>query len=66
MSRKRMVWIVVVVLAFGAFYYLYGGGATPKGQPPLMSLNAGNMTALKDAFNGSASSVRVLLMLSPT
>lgn len=66
MNRKRIVWIVVALLAFALFYYLYGGGTAPKGQPPLLSLNAGNMSALKDAFNGSASSVRVLVMLSPT
>jgi hypothetical protein len=66
MNSKQIVWIVVVLLAFAVFYYLYGGGATPKGQPPLMSLKAGNMSTLKDAFNGSASSVRVLVMLSPT
>ena len=66
MNRKRIVWIVVALLAFALFYYLYGGGTAPNGQLPLLSLNAGNMAALKDAFNGSASSVRVLVMLSPT
>jgi hypothetical protein len=70
MKRRH---IVLSVLAAAAgflilyiFYYLYGGSATPMGQQPLVSLNGSNLSSLKDAFNGSANSVRVLVMLSPT
>ncbi|HEY6308138.1 MAG TPA: hypothetical protein VI488_16940 [Candidatus Angelobacter sp.] len=66
MNRKRVVIIASILLAFGVFYYFYGGGSTPKGQSPLTSLKAANMSTLKEAFNNSASSVRVLVMLSPT
>jgi hypothetical protein len=66
MNRKRVLWGVVAFVILGIAYYFYGGGVTPKGQPPLVSLNSTNMSTLKDAFNDSASSVRLLVMLSPT
>jgi len=66
MSRKRILLVVVIVAVFGLAYYLYGGHTTPQGQPPLASFSSGDLTPLKTAFNNSASSVRVLVMLSPT
>jgi len=66
MNRKRMLLIVALLMVFGAVYYLYGGHSTPKVQPPLASFSSGDLTPLKTAFNGSASSVRVVVMLSPT
>ncbi len=65
MSRKRIL-LFAVLLVFGAMYYFYGGHSTPKGQPPLVSFSSGDLTPLKTAFNGSASSIRVVVMLSPT
>ena len=56
----------IAVVALFLIYYLYGGSTVPAGQPPLVRLNNSNLAALKDAFNGSASSVRVLLLVSPT
>lgn len=66
MTGKRILLLVLVIAVVGAGYYLYGGHSTPKGQPPLMSFSSGNLTPLKTAFNDAASSVRVLVMLSPT
>ena len=66
MKPKRILLIVIILMAFGVAYYFYGGHSTPKGQPPLMSFLADDLTPLKAAFNGSASSIRVLVMLSPT
>jgi len=66
MSRKRILLLVVLLVVFGAFYYFYGGHSVPKGQPPLASFPAGDLTPLKTAFNGTASSIRVVVMLSPT
>ena len=66
MNRKRIVWGALVIVALGLVYYLYGGHETPKGQPPLMSFSSGDLTPLKSAFNNAASSVRVVVMLSPT
>jgi hypothetical protein len=66
MTRKRILLAVVLLVAFGASYYFYGGHSTPKGQPPLVSFSSGDLAPLKTAFNGSASSLRVVVMLSPT
>ena len=69
MKRRHIVLTVLAAAGFlilYIFYYLYGGSATPTRQQPLVSLNGSNLSSLKDAFNGSANSVRVLVMLSPT
>jgi hypothetical protein len=66
MTRKRILIVLALLVAFGAVYYFYGGHLTPKGQPPLVSFSSGDLTPLKTAFNGSASSIRVVVMLSPT
>jgi hypothetical protein len=66
MKRKTIILLIAVVIAVLAVFYFYGGHATPKGQQALVSFSSGDLTSLKSTFNGSASSVRVLLMLSPT
>jgi hypothetical protein len=66
MSRKRIVFVLLIVAIFPVAYYFYGGHSTPKGQPPLASFSANDLTPLKTAFNNSQSSVRVVVMLSPT
>jgi hypothetical protein len=65
MSRNRILLILLIVV-LAAAYYFYGGHSTPKGQPPLVSFSSDDLTPLKTAFNNSASSIRVLVMLSPT
>jgi hypothetical protein len=66
MSRKRILLFAVLLVGLGATYYFYGGHTTPKGQPPLISFSSSDLTPLKTAFNGSSSSIRVIVMLSPT
>jgi len=66
MNRKRMLLVVALLMVFGAAYYFYGGHSTPKLQPPLASFSSGDLMPLKTAFNSSASSVRIVAMLSPT
>jgi len=66
MNRKRILLGFVVLVVFGAVYYFYVGHSTPTGQAPLVSFSGGDLTTLKTAFNASASSTRVVVMLSPT
>jgi hypothetical protein len=66
MNRNRILLVVVLPMVFAAVYYFYGGHAAPKGQPPLVSFSSGELTPLKTAFNNSAWSTRIVLMLSPT
>ena len=67
MKRKGIIlWSVLAAIAFLVFYYFYSGSTVPNGQPPLVRLNSSNVASLKNAFNGSENSVRLLVMLSPT
>jgi hypothetical protein len=67
MKRKGIIVAsVLAAIAVLVFYYFYWGSTAPNGQQPLVRLNSSNVAALKDVFNGSANSVRVIVMLSPT
>ena len=66
MNRKRILFSVLLLVVLGAAYYFYGGHSVPKGQAPLVSLSSGDLAPLKTAFNASASSIRIVVMLSPT
>jgi len=66
MNRKRILLAVLLLVVFAAVYVFYGGNSTPKGQPPLLSFSSGDLTPLKTVFNASPSSIRVVVMLSPT
>jgi len=67
MMKVQMILIIAIVaIAVAGAFYMYGGHSTPKGQQALVNISSSDLTSLKSAFNGSASSVRVLLMLSPT
>ncbi|MBO0723571.1 MAG: hypothetical protein J2P41_22290 [Blastocatellia bacterium] len=66
MKRRNVIFAVLAAGALLFLYYLYGGSTVPNGQQPLVRLNNSNLSSLKDAFNGTANSVRMLVMLSPT
>ena len=69
MKRKRVILISVAVVIGAALlpvYYFYLGSTVPNGQQPLVRLNSANVESLKNAFNESAGSIRVIVMLSPT
>ena len=67
MKRKGIIiGAVLAVILFALIYYLYVGSTVPNGQQPLVYLTSTNVTSVKDAFNSSANSVRVIVMLSPT
>jgi hypothetical protein len=66
MKRKNIVLLSLAAVAFLVFYHFYGGSAVPTGQQPLVRLDSSNITSLRDAFNESGNSVRVLVLLSPT
>lgn len=67
MKRKGIiVGSVLAAIAFLVFYYFFWGSTVPNGQQALVRLNSSNVASLKDAFNGSANSVRLVVMLSPT
>jgi hypothetical protein len=67
MKRKVIITAsVLATIAFLVFHTFYWGSTVPNGQQPLVRLSSANVASLKDAFNSSANSVRLVLMLSPT
>jgi hypothetical protein len=66
MKRRYIIGAAVVAVLLAAFLYLYGGGQTPSGQPPLRSVTNQNVADIKKEFNAATSEVRVVLILSPT
>jgi hypothetical protein len=66
MNRTLIIRAVLVTILVFLVIYLYGGNTVPVGQQPLMRLDTSNIVSLRDTFNGSADSVRILVLLSPT
>ena len=65
--KRRSISLGLSALAiFVGLFYFYGGHQTPRGQAALADVNAANLVELKNEFNGSKSSVRMLVLLSPT
>ena len=69
MKRKPIIYgilAVVIAVALLLVYYFYLGSSVPVGQRPLVRLDSSNIESLKQSFNESKDSVRVMVMLSPT
>ena len=67
MKLSRLIIAGIGGLALAALlYYFYGGSAAPSGQPPLVSLEAGNLDPLGKEFNSARGMVRIIALLSPT
>jgi hypothetical protein len=66
MTRKRAFWLVFAVMILVVAFYLWGSSSTPLGQPPLVSLNEGNISEFQQSFNATVSDTRIVLLLSPT
>ncbi|HEV8370443.1 MAG TPA: hypothetical protein VGQ39_21005 [Pyrinomonadaceae bacterium] len=67
MKRKHIGYgIAAVATVLFVVYYLYLGSSAPANQQPLVRLNTSNIESLKQSFNESKDSVRVMVMLSPT
>jgi len=58
---------LLVIAALSSFAWLECAPRhVPDGQPPMTVLSAGSLPALRQTFNASEGTVRVLAMLSPT
>jgi hypothetical protein len=68
MKRRPIIYgsAVVIAVALLLVYYFYLGSSAPAGQQPLVRLDSSNIESLKQSFNESKDSVRVMVMLSPT
>ena len=65
-NAKYVIFLIVAVLAFVAYWYYWGSSRTPPGQPPLTSLVSNNLDHFKSAFNDAADRPRLVLLVSPT
>jgi hypothetical protein len=67
MKKALIVLVVIVALAAGlAAWYARMPRRTPSGQPSLESLTPATLSDFQKAFNRSPTSVRMVLLLSPT
>lgn len=67
MKRRVTLGAIALALILAALgWYSWGPRHAPHGQPELVSLDAGNSGSVVEAFNRDASSVRILVLLSPT
>lgn len=66
MRRTRTIVLAVVLAIVGGIFYLARPGSPPAGQPPLVELSGRALAALQAEFNRTASSLRIILLLSPT
>jgi len=63
---RRIALVVVLVLAAGYGWWRFGTRYVPAGQPPLATVDAASLAALKEDFNRAAGETRIILLLSPT
>ena len=67
--KSRSRWLGAALLAFIALatlWYFYGERRVPEGQPPLVTLGAATLDALRADFNREAGHTRIIVLLSPT
>lgn len=68
MTKRRVLWIAIAIVAFGIAlgWYLYGPRTVPPGQPQLATLHPAALDGFREEFNRAAGQVRVVILLSPT
>jgi len=64
--KKRILYSTVAILLVLLAWYFFLPSLTPAPQPPLDQLSAQNFSDFPRAFNQDASSVRLILLVSPT
>jgi hypothetical protein len=63
MIRRHAILVGVALLYAGC---ASGPAHTPQGQPPLATIAGSDLAAFQKAFNDSAETVRLIVLLSPT
>lgn len=57
---------LAVGLAAVAFVWYQGQAVVPDGQPPLVTIDAAALAALRADFNRDHEAARIIVLLSPT
>jgi hypothetical protein len=66
MKRTLTIVLAVALAIGGGIFYLTRPGRPPAGQPPLVEITGSSLAALQGEFNRTSSSLRIILLLSPT
>jgi hypothetical protein len=66
MTARRIVLLLLGVLAVILSWYSYGPRTVPAGQPPLATLDRASLESLRSDFNRARDSTRIIVLLSPT
>jgi CBS-domain-containing membrane protein len=66
MKRSWAIVLAVALAIGGVIFYLTRPGRPPAGQPPLVEITGTSVAALQTEFNLTSSSLRIILLLSPT
>jgi hypothetical protein len=66
MNRRRLIWLIVFLAAGACVAYWLTRHETPPPQPPLVTIDAGALAALRAEFNAAQSHPRLIVLLSPT
>ena len=66
MKRVPAIVLALVVVILGGVFYLTKPGTAPAGQPPLVEITGPALDSLQTEFNRTSSSLRIVLLLSPT
>ena len=66
MKRTLTIVLAVALAIGGGILYLTRSGSPPEGQPPLVEITGSSLAAVKAEFNRTSSSLRIILLLSPT
>lgn len=66
MRRAGAIILAAALVIGGGIFYLTRPGRPPTGQPPLVKLTGPALAAMQAEFNRTASSLRIILLLSPT
>jgi hypothetical protein len=62
--RRTIAAVLLTVLGAGAWYFAQP--YVPKGQAPLVTLDAASLVTFREAFNRDADHVRIIILQSPT
>jgi len=62
--KKLVIAAAVAIIVAAAVVFMALAPRTPAGQPPLKTVNAANLSQLREAFNASSASPRVVGLFS--
>jgi hypothetical protein len=66
MRRTWTILLSIVLAIGGGVFYVTRPGRAPAGQPPLVEITGSELAAFQGEFNRTRSSLRIILLLSPT